>query len=288
MGGDQFRLAGAKTVIATMHGKERVISPLLAEALGLDCVVPPAFDTDRFGTFTREIERTGSQLDAARAKIAAAFQHVPDARVGVASEGSFGPHPRIPFAPFGQELVLLVDRQTGLEIAGRDATMDTNFAHFIVDGPTAAFEFAERVRFPEYGLIVMGLRGDQPAPGIAVRKGIVTADALDRAVRDVAALCGAAFVETDMRAHFNPTRMQAIERATRDLVRRVRSRCPVCAYPGFDATERVPGLPCEWCGEPTPVIKAEVLSCAACGHRIERSVGDRVAADPGECNRCNP
>ena len=77
VGGDQFHLAGARTVIATMHGKERVIAPLLAEALGLDCLVPSAFDTDRFGTFTREIARTGSQLDAARAKIAAAFEHGP-------------------------------------------------------------------------------------------------------------------------------------------------------------------------------------------------------------------
>lgn len=286
--GDQFHLAGAKAVIATMHGKERVIAPLLAEALGLDCIVPSAFNTDRFGTFTREIERTGSQLDAARAKIAAAFEHAPSARVAIASEGSFGPHPWIPFAPLGRELVLLADRQTGLEIAGHDATMDTNFAHVVVDGPTAAFAFAERVRFPEQGLIVMGCRGDQPAPDIALWKGVVAADGLDRAVREVVALCGAAFVETDMRAHFNPTRMQAIERATRDLIRRFRSRCPACAYPGFDVTERVPGLPCEWCGEPTQVIKAEVLICAACGHRIERSVGDRVTADPGQCNGCNP
>lgn len=122
----------------------------------------------------------------------------------------------------------------------------------------------------------------------ALWKGIVAAVALDRAVREAVARCGAAFIETDMRAHFNPTRMQAIERATVDLVRRFRSRCPACAYPGFDVTERVPGLPCEWCGEPTQVIKAEVLSCAACGHRVERSVAERLTADPGLCNQCNP
>jgi hypothetical protein len=288
VGGDRFHLVGERTVIATMHGKERAIAPLLAEAFGLDCAVPAGFDTDRFGTFTREIERTGSQLDAARAKIAAAFDHVPHARLAVASEGSFGPHPWVPFAPLGRELVLLVDRQTGLEIAGHDATMDTNFAHVVVDRPAAALAFAERVRFPEHGLIVMGCRGDRPAPDIALRKGIVAAEALDRSVRDVVVLCGAAFIETDMRAHVNPTRMQAIARATRDLVRRFRSRCPVCAYPGFDVTERLAGLPCAWCGEPTRVLKAEVLHCAACGYRIERSLGDRVTADPGLCDGCNP
>jgi hypothetical protein len=288
VGGDRFDLAGERTVIATMHGKESVIAPVLAEAFGLDCVVPAGFETDRFGTFTREIERTGSQLDAARAKIAAAFDHVPHARLAVASEGSFGPHPWVPFAPLGRELVLLVDRQTGLEIAGQDATMETNFAHVVVDRPAAALAFAERVGFPQHGLIVMGCRGDRPAPDIALLKGIVAAEALDRSVRDVVALCGAVFVETDMRAHVNPTRMQAIARATRDLVRRFRSRCPVCAHPGFDVTERLTGLPCAWCGEPTRVLRAEILRCAACGHRVERSVGERVTADPGLCDGCNP
>lgn len=64
-----------------------------------------------------------------------------------------------------------------------------------------------------------------------------------------------------MRAHRNPTRMAAIERATNDLVRRFHSRCPECDYPGFDLTERVPGLPCAWCGEPTRVVMTDVLAC---------------------------
>lgn len=285
---DPFQLAGERAAIATMHGKERVISPLLAQALGLSCEVPSKFDTDRFGTFSREIERTGSQLNAARAKIKTAFECAPLARVAVASEGSFGPHPWTPFAPLGRELVLLVDRQTGLEILGHDATIDTNFAHVVVDDPAGAFAFAERVRFPGHGLIVLGCRGDHPAPDIALWKGIVTPNDFERAVRQTVALCGAAFIETDMRAHFNPTRMRAIERATLDLVRRFQSRCPVCNYPGFDVTERVPGLPCEWCGEPTQVIKAEVLSCGACGQRTERSATERTTVDPGQCSACNP
>ena len=126
-----------------MRGEERAISPLLTEALGLDCIVLTSFDTDRFGTFTREIERTGTQLDAALGKIAAAFEHGPNARVAIASEGSFGPHP---WLPLGRELVLLVVRQTGLELAGHDATLDAHFAHRIVDGPAPALAFAERMR----------------------------------------------------------------------------------------------------------------------------------------------
>ena len=45
-------------LIATKHNKERVIAPLLEEALGVTCVVNDTFDTDTLGTFTGEVERT--------------------------------------------------------------------------------------------------------------------------------------------------------------------------------------------------------------------------------------
>jgi hypothetical protein len=43
-------------VIATMHGKEKVIAPLLVKALGVKIIVPENFDTDLYGTFSGEIE----------------------------------------------------------------------------------------------------------------------------------------------------------------------------------------------------------------------------------------
>ena len=56
---------GRKLVIATMHNKERVIAPLLEKHLGVEIVVSKQFDSDKFGTFTREIKRVGNQLEAA-------------------------------------------------------------------------------------------------------------------------------------------------------------------------------------------------------------------------------
>ena len=108
-------------VLVTMHGKERVVAPLLLRALGLRVRLTPGIDTDLFGTFSRDIERTGSQLDAARAKIAAAFEISPGERVAVASEGSFGPHPQIPFMPLAHESVVMKDRVSGLELIGHHA-----------------------------------------------------------------------------------------------------------------------------------------------------------------------
>jgi len=113
-------LAGKLAVLATMHGKEAVIAPTLRDGLGLDVVLAPGLDTDRFGTFTREVARAGSQMEAARCKALAGFTCLPEASVAIASEGSFVAHPHMPILAVGIEVVLLVDRQSGLEIAGRD------------------------------------------------------------------------------------------------------------------------------------------------------------------------
>lgn len=275
-------------VLTTMHGKEQVIAPVIKKGLGLLVHLATGVNTDRFGTFSRDIDRIGSQLDAARAKIAAGFEYAPLARVGLASEGSFGPHPFIPFLALGRELIVLIDRDTGLELIGYDASPATNYGHVVVSNPEDALKFAERAQFPAHGLIVMGCDGEKPAPERALIKDIADRATLASAVRRAIEICGSAFIEADMRAHRNPTRMAAIERAARDLVGRYLSKCPSCAWPGFDVTERVAGLACAWCGEPTQVIRAEVLSCAQCAHRLERPATTEVTADPGRCKNCNP
>jgi hypothetical protein len=288
MNSDPFDYSGMRAVLATMHAKERVIGPVLRDGVGLIVEVPEKFDTDRFGTFSREIERKGSQLDAARAKIEAAFDCTPSATIALASEGSFGPDPHFHMLPFGREIVLLKDRDSGLELVGFDAGSDTNFDHVEVSDASKADAFAKRIGFPEHGLIVMGGVDGKPSPATALVKNIQTRQELGRAVEQMVQLCGSAFLEADMRAHRNPTRMRAIGRAAADLVRRMHSRCPDCNYPGFDVTGRIPGLPCGWCDLPTRVVRYEVLSCARCGREEQRKATERETADPGECANCNP
>lgn len=281
------RYCGARAVLATTHAKEQVVAPIVERFLGLRLEVTTEIDTDAFGTFSRDVARTGSQLDAARAKIKAAFESVPDVQIGLASEGSFGPHPYIPFCPLNREIVVLVDRTMGLELVGHYATPDTNFAHAVVTDLAEGLGFAGRVGFPDHGVIVMGCRDGQPAPDDTLIKDAATPDALALALRQAIATADAAFVETDMRAHRNPRRMRAIKRATIDLARRARSRCPDCGRPGFAVTDRLPGLPCSWCGEPTLRTRATVQSCASCGLRVERA-GESRSADPAYCGACNP
>lgn len=278
---------GDRAFLATMHAKEKVVAPIVERFLGLRLEVAAGLDTDAFGTFSRDIERTGSQLDAARAKIEAAFEGMPDLQIGLASEGSFGPHPYIPFCPLEREIVVLVDRTAGLELVGHHATLDTNFAHAVVPDIAGGLAFAERVGFPDHGVVVMGCREGQPAHDLGLIKDAGTRDDLTLALDRVISKVGTAFVETDMRAHRNPRRMRAIKRATIELVRRARSPCPACGRPGYAETERLPGLPCSWCGEPTLLIRASVQTCVGCGWRVEHAV-EAAAAEPAHCGECNP
>ncbi len=58
---------GKTFYFATKHGKEELLKPLLAE-LGMDCIAIPV-NTDEFGTFSGEVERTGSVRETLRKKI---------------------------------------------------------------------------------------------------------------------------------------------------------------------------------------------------------------------------
>ena len=60
--------------MATMHAKERAVARPLSRWLGAAVKVAPGIDTDAFGTFTGDIVRQGTMLDAARAKALAAIE----------------------------------------------------------------------------------------------------------------------------------------------------------------------------------------------------------------------
>lgn len=281
--------AGAMAVLGTRHGKGPAIAAPLEAGLGLTVEVVDDVDTDRFGTFTREVPRLASPRETARAKALAALELHARARLGLSSEGSFGPHPQVPFVVAGVELVYLVDRSTGLELVGRDVTTETNFDARAVSSIEDALTFAVACRFPSHGLIVMPSREGRPLPADGVVKGIVEEGTLRTTVAATLRTHGEAWIEADMRAHLNPTRMKSIERAAHDLVVTARSSCPACGRAGYVVVERVPGLPCEDCGLPTGRARAEALVCSGCGHREERPVpGAPKAVTAHFCERCNP
>lgn len=279
-----MRLTGLRAALGTMHGKEAAIAPPLAR-LGVEVIVPDGLDTDRFGAFTGEVPRAGTMMEAARAKAQAAIAATGLA-AGIASEGSYGPHPVVPFAAFGHELILWRDEAGGLEIVETLVDDSPCYWHEELAALDEAEAFLTRIGFPETAVIVAPTGGAVPlAKGIRARTAL--AEAIAAAARQSSG--GRALVQTDMRAHLNPRRMQTIARLADALARRLATPCPACNAPGFGRTRVEAGLPCGGCGLPTDMIAREIFGCAACGHEQPRPRPDGLtAADPRYCAFCNP
>ena len=273
---------GVRIGLLTQHGKERVLAPLVADALGARLEVIGGFDTDTLGTFTRDVPRVGSQFDAARRKAQLAVE-LGGVAVGLGSEGTFGAGP-FGFGGWSVELVVLVDAARGIEVGGV-AQGPCVHAHDVVTSHDELLAFATRAKFPEHGLVVR-LSEDGPI----VRKGIHAWDELrsayDEAVAQV--VDGGVFVESDLRAHRHPVRMALIELAGRDLVARLGTPCPACGVPGFGVAEAIPGLPCSQCGMPTDNALADEWACVRCEARERRPRPGPGTADPRWCQWCNP
>ncbi len=274
-------------VLATKHRKEMVIAPLLSDAFRIQVALSQTFDSDRFGTFTRDVARPGNQLETARIKAQAVLAKTQET-LAIASEGSFGPHPTLPFSTLNRELVLLLDTVSGCELVGQAMSSETNFAHQRLGSWIEAVQFAERVQFPSHALMVAQSSDAIATPFV---KGITTWEQLEQVVNDCLAQSadGMIHLETDMRAMYNPMRMQVIEQATQNLVERMRSPCPQCGWPGFWPDQRRPGLPCAVCHTPTTLTQARIAQCTHCGHRQVNPFPDGLqTADPLYCPMCNP
>lgn len=275
--------AGLRIALLTKHEKERVLSPLVCEALGAELACDSGFDTDRLGTFTRDVPRLGSQLEAARRKAELAIARS-GAPLGMGSEGAFLPGP-FGLGAFDLEIVVLVDPDRRLEVVGRSYGPAVH-VHGHVTCRDSLLRLASDARFPEHGLTLRP--NDEADPRI--RKGLRSIATLDAAFEEALAESreGVVFVENDLRAHQHPTRRQAIARAGRDLVARVACLCPACGVPGYGLRSRVPGLPCGDCGAPTEDALEDELGCVSCSHVERRPRLDRRTADPHRCNECNP
>lgn len=279
--------AGERVALLTQHGKERVIGPVLEPALGcrIECVT--GYDTDLLGTFTREIPRVGTQLEAARKKALLGMGLV-GLPLGLASEGSFGPGSFLGVFALNVELLIWIDQERGLEVVG-SAQGKADFFHVLTaDWPQAqaqAQAFALRCGFPEQQLVVRPTGENDPR----IRKAISTGAALEAAFFWARQLSqgGQVFLETDMRASSNPTRMENIRLAAEDLLGKLSSLCPSCGAPGFWIVERLAGVPCLECGAATRDIRADIHGCLKCAHRFTQE-RDWHPADAGRCDHCNP
>ena len=142
-----------KLLIATKHGKEKVMAPLLTTHLQVHCHVAEHFDTDTLGTFTGEIERKDNPVATLRQKCKQAMVMYNET-LCIASEGSFGPHPQAFFLAADEELVMLTDHKHHLEILGHALSTETNFNAATLHDEDELWAFAAQAWFPSHALIL--------------------------------------------------------------------------------------------------------------------------------------
>lgn len=279
---DYFK--GRTLVVATKHGKEKVLAPILERSLGVKVHSTTNLDTDRFGTFSGEVERKGTPLEVARAKCEAALK-LTGADLAVASEGSFGPHPELFFVAADHELLLFIDNKNHIECTETLLSTSTNFSMATILDEQFLKNFADQVKFPSHALIlkVEGLENK------AIQKGIKTLHELETTYERFRKFGMPIIVETDMRAMHNPTRMGLIGQLAEKLVQKLLNHCPSCNFPAFDILKKNIGLPCSLCYSPTKSYRSYLYNCTSCGYCQEIEFPNQKRfEDPAFCDFCNP
>ena len=273
-----------KIIIATKHQKENVIAPILEKELGLSCFTDITFDTDTLGTFTGEVERELDPISTAREKCLRAMK-LNNCDLGIASEGSFGPHPSMFFISADDEFLIFIDALNNIEVIVRELSTSTNFNGREIQSQKELIAFAKDVGFPEHGLILRKSKNENTE----IYKGITDIENLKKSFEQLHAKYNSVYAETDMRAMYNPTRMDVIKKATEKLTQKIKSTCPQCQMPGFGITDAKKGLECSLCGSPTNSTLSYIYVCQHCQFTKEEMFPNKkTTEDPMYCDQCNP
>jgi hypothetical protein len=266
-----------RIALITKHEKARWIAPYLAP-LGYEVYESKLFDTDSLGTFTGEVERILSPMDAALTKAKKACE-LTGTDWGLGSEGSFGGGPAPGMINWNDELLCLYQASTGITIYAH-AAGPTSVQELTLDGRVPLKQ--KLLGFPNQLWI---LRTENNLEEI-LEKGLCAEKLLDR-LEQIEVTCTKIKIEPDLRAMNCPQRQQMIVKAAEDLVRRLSETCPKCQAFNFVVKEKKAGLPCTLCTLPTEQAKSWTRICDDCGHSNDEIV-EQKGADPTHCQFCNP
>jgi hypothetical protein len=276
-------LEGRTLLIATMHGKEHIIAPIMEKELGVQCELAQNLNTDVLGTFSGEIDRKNDALTTLRNKCLLAQKNTKYDLV-IANEGTFGPHPNLFFIPADEEIIMLKDFKNNTEIIESQISTETNLNGAKIKTFNELEEFIASAKFPEHAVILRSSKDNFQN----ISKGIHEYDDLIRKFNTYIAQFGEVYIETDMRAMHNPSRMKVIEEVTHKLIKKIKSVCPECQYPGIGITEATKGLLCSQCLRPTNSYISFAYQCQKCSYKHVKMYPQKQFEDPMYCNFCNP
>lgn len=267
-------------VLTSKHQKLELIGAPLKSAVGMN-LIEEALDTDQLGTFSGEIERVGSTLETAIKK-AKLGMNATGLSLGVASEGSIGPDPFVPFLVSNIETVVFVDSELDIVVSETVRSMEIASASVKALPGQDLIEFLAKIGFPEQRVIARG--------STAIEKGIGSLDELGAAIQRLSPQSqnGEVLIEPDYRAMYSPTRRVNIQKAAQALAVRIASLCPECACPGWGKKDFVRGLICSDCGTShQDAVARELQACVGCDY-VQPGKLVAESLDPSRCSSCNP
>lgn len=270
--------------LASKHEKLKLIKPSFDEYVGCK-IFEVNEDTDQFGTFSGEVERRNSPYQTAILKARLGMEST-NTGIGIASEGSIGTDPFIPFLVSDIEHLVLVDDINHIVISEIYRSFDILYAEITVKPDEDLSEFLRKADFPNHRVIVRPNLKNV----ISCMKGIGDLDLLRTAIRECAnfSLDGSVVIESDLRAMNSPSRQKNIQTLAKKLALRINSLCPECNTPGWGTVGYLKGLRCTDCGEVnTEANRQEALGCVRCDFT---GLGNVLAEqlDPSQCQICNP
>lgn len=186
------------------------------------------------------------------------------------------PIPASPFLAYDYEALLFMDKERNFIVYEKIITENTNYKSKDIKEEHELFNFAETIKFPSHGIIVRPLEWEDKS---LIFKGIKTLEGFRNAFKicQKASSSKSVRLETDMRAHMNPTRMMVIRALAQRLRLHLKMKCPKCRMPGWGKVRILSGLECREFGSPTEKIKEEIFGCVKCS--FEQSVRKEIRVE---------
>lgn len=276
---------GVEVAFATKHQKTELVADAFRSVLDIS-VITADVDTDSFGTFSGEIERKSSPLDTAIAK-AKAGAMASSLNFGLASEGSIGNDPLVPFAISDIETMVFVDLERELIIHESYKSFDITAHSASIKEALEIAKEVEKFNLPKHKVIA---KVKSESGAVVAIKGLSNPSELMSAFEKLIpqAIDNVVTFESDFRAHCSPSRQANIKEVASRLLNRISNLCLGCNAPGFGALTFERGLICNSCGVlNTKALKNEILNCVTCDYSTPGQV-IALELNPANCHFCNP
>lgn len=277
-----FGYEGKTAYIVTKHAKAELIGPVLFEKLGIKLVTVEA-DTDRFGTFSGEIERRRSQLQTALDKARLA-KDLMNASLCIASEGTIGPDPTFPVLNSNIETIVFRDYTNDFLIHQTLVSREIYSFRTRLKSEGEVDEVINQLRLEDQAMIVKSSHEKIEF----VQKGLKSIDDIRAAVAHAVSISGEAILEPDFRAMHSASRRENIRKCAILLAEKISSTCPSCNRPGWSGSQGSEAKACVSCGGKRTTVPLGVkFRCDGCNHIEDRNdVNSFCAAQ--YCLDCNP